>query len=126
MSYSYPTKMNFNMSYPIKKKNSWEHSGIQVGNVCNLLIIVGIMAGICRVYWGKLPIMRPTIYCCLWWDNQTSSPNNVGTSHALPRPFPSIYPGYNNGVSIEKFIIICLPYTLMLFAYPISFYICLP
>ena len=29
---------------------SWEHSGIKVGNVCNLLIIVGIVAGICCVY----------------------------------------------------------------------------
>ena len=62
----------------------------------------GPMAGICRVYWGKLSTMRPTIYSCLWWDNPTSSPNNVGTSHALPRSFPSIYPGYNNGVSIKN------------------------
>ena len=62
----------------------------------------GPMAGICRVYWGKLPTMRPTIYSSLWWDNPTSSPNNVGTSHALPRSFPTIYPGYNNGVSIEN------------------------
>ena len=54
--------------------------------------------------------MRPTIYSCLWWDNPTSSPNNVGTSHALPRSFPSTYPGYNNGVSIEN---------PLLFAYPI-------
>ena len=46
--------------------------------------------------------MRPTIYSCLWWDNPTSSPNNVGTSHALPRSFISIYPGYNNGVSIKN------------------------
>ena len=68
------------------------------------------MAGICRVYWGKLPPMRPTIYSCFWWDNPTSSPNNEGTSHALPRSFPSIYPGNNNGVSIEN---------PLLFAYPI-------
>ena len=70
--------------------------------------------------------MRPTIYSCLWWENTTSSPNKAGTSHALPRPFPSIYPGYNNGVSIENPI---------LFAYPIlpcylptlySLVICLP
>ena len=46
--------------------------------------------------------MRPTIYSCLWWDTPTSSPNIVGTSHALPRSFPTIYPGYNNGVSIEN------------------------
>ena len=32
------------------QKFSWEHSGIKVGNVCSLLIIVRIMAGICRVY----------------------------------------------------------------------------
>ena len=32
------------------QKFSWEHSGIKVGNVGNLLIILGIMAGICRVY----------------------------------------------------------------------------
>ena len=62
----------------------------------------GLMSGICRVYWGKLPTMRPTIYSSLWWDNPTSSPNNVGTSHALPRSFPTMYPGYNNGVSIEN------------------------
>ena len=62
----------------------------------------GPMAGICRVYWGTLPTMRPTIYSCLWWDNPTSSPNNVGTSHALPRSFPTIYPGYINGVSIKN------------------------
>ena len=55
------------------------------------------MSGICRVYWGKLPTMRPTIYSCLWWDNPTSSPNNVGTSHALPSSFPSLHPGNNNG-----------------------------
>ena len=42
--------------------------------------------------------MRPTIYSCLWWDNPTSSPNIVGNSHALPRSFPTIYPGYINGV----------------------------
>ena len=41
--------------------------------------------------------MRPTIYSCLWWDNPTSSPNNVGTSHALSRSFPSLHPGNNNG-----------------------------
>ena len=62
----------------------------------------GLKSVICRVYWGKLPTMRPTIYSSFWWDNPTSSPNNVGTSHALPRSFPTIYPGYNNGVSTEN------------------------
>ena len=108
------------------QKFSWEHSGIKVGNVCNLLIIVGIMAGICCVYWGKLPTMRLTIYSCLWWDNPTSSPNNVGTSHALPRSFPSIYLWCNNGVSIENpllfayLILLCYLPTLypFIFAYP--------
>ena len=57
----------------------------------------GLMSGICRVYWGKLPTMLLTIYSCLWWDNPTSSPNNVGTSHALSRSFPSLHPGNNNG-----------------------------
>ena len=75
------------------------------------------MAGICRVYCGKLPPMLPTIYSCLWWDNPTSCPNNVGTSNALPRSFPSIYPGNNNGFYIEYPLLFAFPNPL-LFAYP--------
>ena len=82
------------------QKFSWEDSVIMMGKpamshqifVGQPHSLSGPMAGICRVYWGKLPTMRTTIYSCLWWDNPTSSPNNVGTSHALPRSFPWIYP----------------------------------
>ena len=99
------------------QKFSWEHSrikGLQChGLQCHVRFLWdwpthyrGLMSGICRFYWGKLPTMRPTIYCCLWWDNPTSNPNNVGTPHALPRSFPTIYPGYIDGVFYRKSIII--------------------
>ena len=53
------------------------------GQACESTHYRGPTDGICRVYWGKLPTMSPTIYSCLWWDNHTSSPNNVGTPHAF-------------------------------------------
>ena len=58
----------------------------------------GLMAGICRVYWGKLPTMRPTIYSCLWWDNPTSSPNNMW---ALPMHYQGHFPRYTQDIIME-------------------------
>ena len=54
---------------------------------------------------GNFPQCDPQ-YVGLWWDNPTSSPNNVGTSHALPRSFPSLHPGNNNGFFIENPLLI--------------------
>ena len=62
----------------------------------------GTMAGICRVYWGKLPTMPHTIYSCIWCYNPT--PNNVGNPHAFPKSFPSIYSGNNMGVFYRKLL----------------------
>ena len=66
-----------------------------------LLIIVGPWLAYVAFIERNFPQCGPQ-YNCLWWDNPTSSQINVGISHALPRSFPSIYPGYYNGVSIEN------------------------
>ena len=51
----------------------------------------GPMAGVCRFYRQKLPTMRSTMYCCLWWDNPTSI---VRIMWALPMHIANHFPQY--------------------------------
>ena len=92
------------------QKFSWEHSRIKVGRPAIYSLSWAHMAAYVAFIEGNSPQCGPQYICgphCGSSVGQSHfySPNNVGTSHAFAKSFPSIYPGNNKGFSIENHLL---------------------
>ena len=100
------------------QKFSWEHSGIKVGNVCNLLIIVGSWLAYVAFIEGSFPQCGPQ-YIAVFGG---TIPLLVRIMWALPMRYQGHFPQYTQDIIMEFLLkihyylptlyslIICLPY----------------